>query len=101
MKNLGKVALALVFTFSILASTFQAAEAGKRGRAIAGGILGGIAIGILAHEASKDRYDDEYDEDRCYKGREVCKKRRICWENEFGEERCKWKRKCYRRTICE
>ncbi|MGH1351298.1 MAG: hypothetical protein ACRBBN_10870 [Methyloligellaceae bacterium] len=99
MKQFGKIALALVFTFSVLATTFQPAEAGRKGRAIAGGILGAIAIGIIANEASKDYYEE--DEGRCYKGRKVCKEKRVCWENRYGDERCKWKTKCYRPMICD
>ncbi len=100
MKHFGKIAIALVFTFTVLASTFQPAEAGRKGK-VAAGILGAIAAGIIINEASKDRgYDDE-DDGRCYKGREICKKKQICWENEYGDERCKWKRKCYRPTICD
>ena len=99
MKHFYKFAVALVLALGLFASTVQTAEAGKKGRLIAGGILGAIAIGILADEAA--RAEEEEYEERCYKGKRVCKKVRRCWENQYGDERCSWKRKCYRRTICD
>ena len=99
MKYFSKIAIALVLVFGIFAASAQQAEAGRKGRIIAGTILGAIALGVLA-----DRYgyaDDYGYEDRCYKGERVCRKKRVCWEDRYGDERCKWKRKCYRPTYCD
>ena len=99
MRHFSKIIACLVLVFGIMSASAQDAEAGKRGRIIAGTILGAIALGILADRAHE--YDDAYAEDRCYEGKPICRKRRICWENKYGEERCKWRRQCRPRVYCD
>ncbi len=101
MKFFSKIAIALILCFGVMASSAPQAEAGKKGRIIAGTILGAIALGVMADQIEREAEAEEYDGDRCYKGKRVCKKKRVCWENEFGDERCRIKRKCFRPTYCD
>lgn len=102
MKYFGKIAAALVLCMGLMAASAQHAEAGKKGRIIAGTILGAIALGVMADQIERERDREEYnDENSCYKGERVCKKKRVCWEDEYGDERCRIKRKCFRPTYCD
>ncbi len=104
-KLLGGV-LAITLAFGAVASTYQPAEAGHRGRVAAGVAAGIIGLGILgAYAHARDRhYYRGYSRVReCYPGPERCGyTRRRCFYNSWGDYVCRrGKYRCWRDTICD
>jgi len=96
--------LALTLAAGMATASVQQAEAGHRGvgLGIAAGVIG---LGLLGAAASArgDRYYDDYDEGRCYRGRPRCHwEGGRCFENRYGEEVCRGgERVCHRPLVCD
>jgi len=88
----------LILGFTL--STYQPADAGRRGRVVAGVVLGAVALGLLANSHRHGRYYDRY-ESVCYCGPVRCVRKWRCWVNRRGYERCGTRRSCWRPTICD
>jgi hypothetical protein len=113
LKKIMSPLLALTLAFGAVATSYEPAEAGHRGRNIGVGVAAGIiGLGILGAAANAGRhrshhdhgqvdYDDEGPE--CYKGPKECGwTNRRCFENSWGETVCRGGRwTCWRDTICE
>jgi hypothetical protein len=97
--------LALTLAAGLATASVQQAEAGH-GRGVGLGIAAGIiGLGILGAAASArgDRYYDDYDEGRCYRGRPRCHwEGRRCFENDYGDTVCRGgERVCHRPLVCD
>lgn len=98
--------LALTLAFGTLATSYEPAEAGRRGARVAAGVAGAIiglgVLGAYAHARDREyRYRDY--EPACYKGPRECGwVGRKCFENRYGEEVCRGGRwTCWRDTYCD
>lgn len=94
------IVTASVLILGITLSTFQPAEAGRRGHAVAGIIVGAVALGLLANSHRYNRSFRHY-EPVCYRGPVRCVRKWRCWVNRRGYERCGMKRSCWRPEYCE
>lgn len=96
--------LALALAAGLAMSSVQTAEAGH-GRGIAAGVAAGIIGLAIIGAASRDRayaYDD-YDDERCYRGRRRCHwENRRCFENRYGDMVCRGgDYVCRRPLVCD
>lgn len=103
LKKLSAVAAILVLAATLVAASFDSAEA-KRGRNAA--ILGGLAIGALALGAlnAEAEYYADYDEGgECYRGPRQCHwVPGECYRDRWGDKRCeRGFRECHRPIICD
>lgn len=91
LKKISTVALTAALAFSMSVASFSAAQARRHhGGAVAGALVGGLALGVLASEAARDR--DCYRECRWVRG--------SCWRDDYGDRVCRpGRRECYR--VCD
>jgi hypothetical protein len=98
--------LALTLAAGLASATVREAQAGHGGRVAAGIAAGLIGLGLIGAAASAHRYDgydEDYDGDRCYRGRPRCHwEERSCYENRYGDVVCRGgSRVCRRPLICD
>ncbi len=105
LKKILHPVLALTLAAGMAMATMHDAQAGRGGRVAAGVAAGIIGLGILGAAASarRDAYYDDYDDDRCYRGRRRCHwEGRSCYENRYGDMVCRGgERVCHRPLICD
>jgi hypothetical protein len=96
--------MVLTLAFGAVASTYEPAEAGHRGRFAAGVAAGIIGLGVLGAVANAHGRRHYYrDVETCYEGPEHCgytKDR--CHYNSWGDYVCRrgeWR--CWRETVCD
>lgn len=97
--------MALTMAVGMMTATMQDAEAGRGGRIAAGVAAGIVGLAILG-AASRSRggyYYDDYDDERCYRGRRRCHwSGRRCFENRYGDYVCRGGRYvCRRPLVCD
>lgn len=104
LKTLVHFALALTLAAGMALATMQDAQAGRGGRIAAGVAAGIVGLAILgaASRARGDYYDD-YDDERCYRGRKRCHwSGRRCFEDRYGDTVCRGGRYvCHRPLVCD
>lgn len=100
MKKFAAVAAVLFLAMSLVAVSFDEAEA-KRGRRAA--FVGGLALGALAIGALSADAHGHYNDDRCYRGPRRCHwVRGECYRDRWGDVECEpGYKSCYRPLICE
>lgn len=74
--------IAVVATGSLSATTAPAAAGGKH---FGAGLVGGIALGLIAGGGRRGYYDDRYYDDRRYYSRQRCWNERQWRTNRWGE----------------
>lgn len=96
MKKFMKAALALATIAMVGIGSTQPADAGNgRGAAVAGGIIGGLALGAILSGPRGDYVES------CYDGPPRCRVIRECYENRFGDRTCDSRRECIRDSVCD
>ena len=102
-QRISQAAIVTILATGLAMSTYQPAEAGRRGGRIAAGVAAGIVtLGILgAYAHSRDRH--RYYEPACYRGPRRCRwVGRRCWHDRYGDYVCRrGYRKCWRPTYCD
>lgn len=105
LNSFSKTLLVPVLALGVVASSFEPAEA-RRGRGIALGVAAGIiGLGVAAAIADERHHRRHYYRSHggCYPGPEECGwVNRRCFENSWGEVRCRGGRwTCWRPTYCD
>lgn len=98
MKKFMNAALAVATVAMVGIGSTAPASAGHHGHgaAIAGGVIGGLALGAILSGPRRG-----YVEDACYDGPPHCRIVRECYENRFGDRTCDSHRECVRDTVCD
>lgn len=106
LKTLVHSVMALTLAGGMAIATVQEAQAGRGGRIAAGvaaGIIGLAILGAASRSRGGGYYDDDYDDERCYRGPRRCHwSGRRCFENEYGDYVCRGGRYvCHRPMVCD
>lgn len=103
LKKLIAPLMVLTLAFGAVATTYDAAEAGHRGRFAAGVAAGIIGLGVLGAIAHADGHRRYYSSGECYEGPERCGYANDrCFYNRWGDYVCRrgeWR--CWHETICD
>ena len=82
--KLSTLAASLALAASVMLTSFDTAEAGRRHR---GAMIGGAALGLFVLGATSARLEDY--RDRCYRGSRECRwVRGACYRDRCGDYEC-------------
>ena len=100
MNRLLQIAAALVLAFGINTASVQDAQAGKAGRYIVGGLIGGLIVGSIIANSRRSYGGPVYGYTRtCYRGARRCWwRKRTCWRDSYGYRHCRKARRVCRRV---
>lgn len=96
MKRVLNLLLAGAMLAAVSFGSVGTAEAGRgTGAAVAGGLIGGLALGAIL-SSPRATYVES-----CYDGPPRCRVIRDCFRDRWGDRTCESHEKCYRERVCD